>query len=109
MAECLFCGIAGKTVPAEIVYEDDRVVAFKDIRPAAEVHVLVIPKEHVEDSQSASPELLGEVVAAAAKLGSQHATANHGFRIVSDAGNQAEVKHLHVHVLGGQAALSTAR
>lgn len=101
MDDCVFCGIAGKTVPAEIVYEDDAVVAFKDTTPAAPVHLLVIPKQHAPAVDQAGPEqaeLFGRTLLAAATVGKQET--NGDFSLQLNAGRHVEVSHLHVHVKG---------
>lgn len=101
MDDCVFCGIAAKTVPAEIVYEDDTAVAFPDKDPKAPVHLLVIPKRHAGSVDAASPEsaeLIGAVVLAAAAAGKQET--NGDFSLQLNAGRHVEVPHLHVHVKG---------
>lgn len=101
MDDCVFCGIAGKTIPAEIVYEDDTVVAFPDKNPQAPVHLLVIPKQHVGAVDTASAEqaeLLGRVLLAAAAAGKQETNGDFGLRL--SAGRFVEVPHLHIHVRG---------
>ena len=109
MAEdCIFCKIANKEIPSTIVYEDDCVIAFKDLEPQAPEHVLVIPKKHYDsvlalgkDGKEVAGHIVAEVVPQIAeKLG----IAKDGFRLVAntgDAGGQT-VKHLHFHVLGGR-------
>lgn len=102
---CLFCRIAAKEIPASIVFEDGDLVAFRDIAPIAPLHLLVIPKKHVEKIADAGPEdeaLLGRLLrtgAAAAK-----AEGLLDFRFVSNngAGSGQSVFHVHVHVLGGR-------
>lgn len=104
MSDCLFCKIVAGTIPAKVIYEDDDVIAFNDIRPAAPVHFLLIPKRHIESLLTATPEdqaLLGKmlslvpVIAREQGLGAGFKTAiNTGL-----AGGQ-EVFHLHLHVLG---------
>jgi len=103
---CLFCKIIKKEIPASIVYEDDKVLAFNDINPQAPVHVLVIPKEHAESlsavkDYSIFPQLF-EVVNKVAK---EKGIAKSGFRVVINNGRAAgmAVDHLHIHLLGGRA------
>lgn len=101
MADCVFCGIIKKTVPSEIVYEDDQVVAFPDIKPQASVHYLVVPKEHIDSIDQATPqqaELVGQLLEAAAKIGKSHTSGT--YHLTVNAGDHVEVNHLHVHVLG---------
>lgn len=104
---CLFCRIIAGEIPATKVYEDDRVVAFDDINPQAPMHVLVVPKAHVETLNALAPEhdaLAGELVRRAAALASDRGYAASGYRTVfncnADAGQT--VFHIHLHVLGGR-------
>jgi histidine triad (HIT) family protein len=104
---CLFCRIAAGEIPANKVLENEHVVAFHDLNPGAPVHVLGIPREHVENVSSARPEqaaLLGEVLLACRQVAEQTGVAQSGFRVVlntnADAGQS--VAHLHAHVLGGR-------
>ncbi|MFN3650565.1 MAG: histidine triad nucleotide-binding protein [Armatimonadota bacterium] len=104
---CLFCRLAAGEIPANKVLEDDHVVAFHDLHPHAPVHVLVIPRRHVENVGSAAPgdaELLGRVLLACREVAEKLGVAESGFRVVlnthADAGQS--VDHLHAHVLGGR-------
>jgi histidine triad (HIT) family protein len=105
MTDCIFCKIAAHEVPSTIVYEDDAVVAFKDLDPQAPVHVLVIPRDHYADIADVVP---GDVLAAMAHAVScvAHDTGidKTGFRVISNTGDDAgqTVHHLHWHVLGGK-------
>jgi histidine triad (HIT) family protein len=107
MAGCLFCNmVLGKT-PADIVFQNDHVVAFKDIRPVAPVHVLVIPKSHIPGIHDATAEqagTLGEVLLAARDVAEKLGLANGGYRLVVNQGADAgqSVFHLHCHVIGGR-------
>jgi histidine triad (HIT) family protein len=106
MADCLFCGIVSGEVPSTTVLETQRVLAFRDISPAAPTHVCVIPKEHHADLAAlaaADPAYLGEVMAAAAEVARLEDLGN-GYRVVVNTGPDAgqTVFHLHVHVLGGR-------
>ena len=103
---CLFCRIVAGTVPAEVVHETDRTLAFRDVGPQAPTHVLVIPKDHHRDVAAlsdADPGLLAEVLAAAVAVTRQEGLAG-GFRLVANTGDDAgqSVHHLHLHVLGGR-------
>lgn len=101
MDDCVFCGIAGKTVPADIVYEDDDVVAFPDQSPQAPVHLLVIPKQHVgsiDATPAAGAALLEKLLLAAVAVGKQET--NGDFSLQLNAGKHVEVPHLHIHVKG---------
>lgn len=104
MADCVFCKIAAKEIPASIVHEDADVVAFKDLNPRAPLHVLVIPRRHVERLSKLDDETLaGKLMLAAAEVAKD---AGHGdnFRVVvnNGAGAGQSVFHVHVHVLGGR-------
>ena len=104
---CLFCRIAAGEIPASIVYQDDRVIAFNDINPQARMHVLVVPKRHIatlNDLSTEDDELVGEMVRRAAAIASEAGYGESGFRTVfntnADAGQT--VFHIHLHVLGGR-------
>lgn len=105
VAGCLFCGIAAREIPATIVHEDDDVVAFRDLRPVAPLHVLVIPRKHVASLAEADPALAGAVAAAAARVARDAGYAGRGYRVVANVGPDAgqSVAHLHLHVLAGRA------
>ena len=107
MADCLFCKIAAGEIPAAKVYEDDEVLAFKDIAPKAPVHILLIPKKHLASLAEAGPEdaaLLGKMQLLARQLAEQEGVAESGFRVVANSGPNSgqEVAHLHYHLLGGE-------
>jgi histidine triad (HIT) family protein len=105
--KCLFCKIIDQEIPAKIIYEDDKVVAFNDINPQAPVHILIIPRQHIATSNDLQPEheeLVGHIVTVAQKLAKQLEIAESGYRIVMNCnsdGGQA-VYHLHLHLLGGR-------
>jgi histidine triad (HIT) family protein len=103
---CLFCKIAAREVPADIVRESDRVVAFRDIDPKAPTHILLIPKEHiasVSDIDEAHADVLVDIVQAATQLASAEGLSG-GWRLVTNVGPDAgqSVFHLHFHLLGGR-------
>ncbi|HSC29444.1 MAG TPA: histidine triad nucleotide-binding protein [Vicinamibacterales bacterium] len=107
MADCLFCKIISGEIPGTIVYEDDRVVAIRDINPQAPMHVLVLPRRHIPSLNDLTPDedgLVGELVRRAAALAAEHGHAARGYRTVfncnADAGQT--VFHIHLHVLGGR-------
>lgn len=105
MTECLFCRIARGDLPSRKAYEDEEVLAFHDIHPAAPVHLLVIPKQHLDSLVDAGPEheaLLGKLTLLAPRLAKQQGCDN-GFRVVINNGPDGgqEVYHLHMHILGG--------
>lgn len=107
MEECIFCKIARKEIPAEIVYEDDNVLAFKDIQPSAPVHILLISKKHIPtffDVAESDASLIGEVHLAAARVARKLGLEESGFRLVSNCKGDAGqlVFHLHFHLLGGR-------
>lgn len=109
MSDCIFCKIAEKAIPADVVYEDDGVVAFRDIEPQAPLHILVIPKKHyvslmafgAEDASLAG-HIMAEVIPQVAK---EMGLAEGGFRVVTNIGQDGgqTVPHLHFHILGGRA------
>ncbi len=108
MSETIFSKIIRKEIPADIVFENDSVLAFKDIKPQAPVHVLIIPKEEIEmttqiDGQKHA-KLLGELFDAANKIAKDLGIDKDGFRLVINCGNNGgqEVYHLHMHLLGGR-------
>ena len=107
MADCLFCKIAAGEIPATLVHQDERLIAFKDINPQATMHVLVVPRRHIatlNDLAEADDQLVGEMVRRAAAIARQHGHADRGYRTVfncnADAGQT--VFHIHMHVLGGR-------
>ncbi len=107
MPDCLFCKIVNKEIPSDIVYEDDQVLAFRDIEPQSPVHILVIPKEHfasILHIQSENFELLGHIFQVCNQLAHEFDIDESGFRIVNNCkedGGQT-VNHLHFHLLGGR-------
>lgn len=103
MADCLFCKIVAGDIPSQKVYEDETVLAFRDINPQAPVHILVIPKAHVESTACVTPgnsALVAHCFEIIAQLGKE---LEGGFRVVSNCGPNAgqTVPHLHFHILGG--------
>jgi histidine triad (HIT) family protein len=103
---CLFCRIVRGEIPARIVREDAHTLAFRDIDPKAPTHVLVVPREHVEDLNAASdPELLGRLVLAARDIAAAEGISESGYRTVFNCGADAgqTVFHVHLHLLGGRA------
>ncbi|MQY02738.1 Purine nucleoside phosphoramidase [Actinomadura sp. RB68] len=107
MTDCLFCKIVSGDVPAEIVRESDRALAFRDINPQAPTHVLVIPREHhpnVGELAAADPGLLAEVLREANQVAVDEGVAGEGFRVVFNTGPRAgqTVFHVHAHVIGGR-------
>lgn len=106
MNDCIFCRIAKGEIPSSKVYEDDEILAFKDIHPQAPVHLLIIPKKHIATLADARPEdapVLGRMLELAARLAKEQG-AGEGFRSIINTGRHGgqEVYHLHLHILGGQ-------
>jgi histidine triad (HIT) family protein len=106
-ADCLFCKIAAKKIPAKLVYEDPDLFAFEDISPQAPTHILICPRKHFESLSEASPEdqaVLGKLQLVAAQLAREHNLLE-GYRTVLNSGRGAgqSVFHLHLHLLGGRA------
>ncbi|OZB74737.1 MAG: histidine triad nucleotide-binding protein [Halothiobacillus sp. 14-55-98] len=107
MSDTIFSKIIRREIPADIVFENDRVLAFRDINPQAPVHILIIPKKPiptVNDIQAEDAPLIGELFVVAAQLAAQEGIAEAGYRTVfncRDHGGQ-EVYHLHLHLLGGR-------
>jgi histidine triad (HIT) family protein len=104
---CLFCKIIARQIPATIVYEDDQVLAFRDIAPRAPTHVLVIPKRHIPTLNDLTPEdgaLVGHVVLTGARIAREEGHAEVGWRAVYNVNRAAgqTVFHIHMHVLGGR-------
>ena len=107
MADCLFCKIIKREIPASIVYEDDRVLAFNVINPQAPAHVLVIPKRHIESLNELAPgddAIVGELVRRAAAIAKERGISAGGFRTVFNTNRDAgqTVFHVHLHLLGGR-------
>ena len=107
MADCLFCQIVEKKVPARVVLEDEWAVAFEDIHPQAPVHVLVIPRRHIAttaDLAMADRELVGDLVLMADKIARARLGEGQGDRLVMNCGAEAgqSVFHVHLHLLGGR-------
>lgn len=107
MTETVFAKIIRRELPADIVYEDDQVLAFRDINPQAPTHVLVIPKVEiatVNDIQPAQAELVGRMVLAAQRIAAEEGIAEDGYRLVINCNRHGcqEVYHLHLHLIGGR-------
>ena len=107
MTDTLFSKIIRREIPADIVFEDDHVLAFRDINPQASTHVLVIPREHIESLDDASQKdegLLGHLLRVGARVANDLGHGDSGYRTVINTGEGAgqSVFHLHVHVLGGR-------
>jgi histidine triad (HIT) family protein len=108
MSDCLFCKIIDRKVPASVVYEDDRVIAFNDINPQGPTHVLVVPKRHIvslNDLTPADDAMIGEVVRRAAAIARERGVDVGGFRTVFNTNKDGgqTVSHIHLHLIGGRA------
>ena len=105
MSDCIFCKIANGEIPSEFLYEDDNVVAFKDLNPQAPVHVLVVPKAHHDNFVDGVPaETLASMERAVRSVAEKTGILESGFRCIMNTGAAAgqTVMHLHMHVLGGK-------
>ncbi len=105
--DCVFCKIASEEIPADLLYEDDDVLAFRDLNPQAPVHVLIIPRKHIRSLDSlwdADTEIIGKIAILARDLARRLGVAESGYRLVNNCGIQAgqTVPHLHFHLLGGR-------
>ena len=103
---CIFCKIANKEIPSQIVFEDDTIIAFKDLNPQAPVHFLVVPKEHIKSADvlnDTNCEVIGHIFATIPKIAKELGVTN-GYRIVNNCGEDGgqTVGHIHFHVLGGR-------
>ncbi len=106
MSDCIFCKIASKEIPSAIVYEDEQMLAFKDIEPQAPVHVLLIPKKHIDSANTVAEEdidLIGKMFLKIKDIAEDLGLDN-GYRIVNNCGSDGlqTVQHLHFHLLGGR-------
>ncbi len=105
--DCIFCRVVSGEVRADIIFQDDRCIAFRDINPQAPVHVLLIPREHIEsldDAGRGDEAILGHLLRVAARVANDEGLSESGFRTVINTGAGAgqSVMHLHLHVLGGR-------
>lgn len=102
MEDCIFCKIINKDIPTTIVYEDENVLAFNDVNPLAPIHILVIPKKHVENVIKADSEMIQHIFSAIDKIVKEKGIEKTGFRVITNCGENAgqTVNHLHFHILG---------
>lgn len=104
MPDCIFCKIIAKEIPADIVYENDNFIVFKDIKPSAPIHWLVVPKKHTANPEDTPQEVMGEMAKIAAHLAAQHGFSQSGYRLVINVGDDGGqiIKHIHLHILAGK-------
>ena len=107
MSDCLFCRIVQGELDADTVFENDQVIAFRDISPQAPVHILIIPRRHIATTNDLRPdhaEILSELMLAAAKIAADQGLAEDGYRLVMNCqeGAGQSVFHIHLHLLGGR-------
>lgn len=107
MTDCVFCKIINREIPAKIVYEDENIIAFDDINKSAPIHILVIPKEHIESALGINEDntkIIGQMHIAINYIAKQQGFDKTGFRLINNCGEDAGqiVKHLHYHILAGK-------
>ena len=105
--ECIFCQIASGKIPGDIVYQDEEIIAFRDINPQAPVHLIIIPRRHIPSLaqiSEADSALIGRMVAIANQLAKGEGVADKGYRLAINCGKEGgqAVPHLHLHLLGGR-------
>ncbi len=105
--DCLFCKIADKSIPSDIVYEDDKVVAFRDVNPQAPTHILIIPRQHIATLNDVSVDdnqLVGHIINTAKTIAANEGLANDGYRVAMNCNRHGgqTVFHIHLHLLGGR-------
>jgi len=109
MSDCLFCKISSGEIPADIVYEDDRVIAFRDIHPVAPVHILIVPKTHVATmlelaARPDGPDLASAVLKVIPEIAQKMQVDQSGFRLINNCGEEGgqTIPHVHFHLIGGR-------
>ena len=107
MTDCIFCKIAQKEIPTELLYEDEDVIAFNDIAPKSPVHILIVPKKHIDsvnNLEEENKELLGELVLVAKDIAKEKGISETGYRLIFNTGRDAgqTVDHIHLHLMGGE-------
>lgn len=103
---CIFCKIISKEIPADVVMENNEMLAFKDIHPVAPVHVLIVPKKHIDtinDLKDEDAELMGKLILAARDIAKDKGISNDGYKLLFRVGKHGgqEVEHIHLHLIGG--------
>ncbi len=104
--DCIFCKIANGEISSSFVYEDDKIVVFKDINPVAPVHLLVVPKKHIcclDKLETEDKELMGHLMLSIPKIAKEFPELEKGYRVINNCGENAgqTVKHVHFHIIGG--------
>ena len=104
MNDCLFCRIIAGEIPGKTVFENEKVYAFRDINPQAPVHVLVVPKKHMDNILQCDGETAAALVDAVGQIARQEGVDESGFRVISNCGRDGaqSVNHLHIHLMGGR-------
>lgn len=100
MQDCIFCKIVAGKIASQKVYEDNSLMAFKDVKPSAPVHILIVPKVHISDLLQSDNEILIKIQNLARKLINKFGIAEN-YQVLTNGGNIQEIKHLHYHVKGG--------
>jgi histidine triad (HIT) family protein len=107
MDDCIFCKIIAGDIPSDILYQDDEIIAFRDVNPVAPTHVLIVPVEHLvttQDIPDDNSSLTGKMIRTANRLVDQEGLSENGYRLVINCGEQGGqvVRHLHMHLIGGR-------
>lgn len=106
MSDCIFCKIANGEIPSTIVYEDEYVIAFKDLNPQAPIHILVVPKKHYNNilDVEENDNIISKIYEAINKIANKEGYAKDGFRVINNCGENAgqTVMHMHFHILAGK-------
>lgn len=104
MNDCLFCKIINKEIPAKVLYESESVVAFPDIKPAADIHILIVPKKHFANIKQVknNEQILSQIYQAVDRLVEDNNLDDNLYRIVVNGGKAQHIPHLHFHLLGGE-------
>ncbi|KTD19704.1 histidine triad nucleotide-binding protein [Legionella londiniensis] len=105
--DCLFCKIIGGDIPAKVIFENSEIMAFRDIKPQAPTHVLVVPKKHIAtiaDADTGDERLLGQMILAAKKIANEEGLTEKGYRLIFNVNSYGgqEIYHIHLHLLGGR-------
>jgi histidine triad (HIT) family protein len=107
MSDCLFCKISDNQIPAKIVFQDDKAMAFEDIHPESPIHVIIIPRKHIStilDITDEDQDIMGYLYLVAKRIAIDKSLAEDGFRLVVNCGKSGgqEISHIHIHMLGGR-------